>query len=164
MTDPCIPDFKRSQLDVGISGGNGGFTPTQQNIDGWEWDFEEDDHVLFDFVVSNAGPKAIRFAHCQPYTFGPWQVLNSYPVGPGLVNQVVVRSWRANNDSNFFFVSVEQPNGQFTPILGASTGISDASLNPAKTLGRMVWLVPQRVDVQIIAHDTRTRRPSEQSA
>jgi hypothetical protein len=153
--DPCIPDFKRSKLDVGFQGAVGGFTTWKKDVDGWEFNFEEDDHVLFDIVISNTGPKTVQLAHCQPYTTGPWQVLHQYQVASGQKSLTVVRNWRVNNDSNFFFMEIEQPGGGFLPILGSSTGVSDASLNPAKTIGRMAWLVPQKVDIQIIAHDTR---------
>ena len=152
--DPCIPNFKRSKKDVGTAVG-GHLSGVISDVDGWEYNFEEDNKVLFEFVVSNPGPKRVSLAWCQPFTTGPWQILGSYPVDPGQ-NKTVVKGLRAENDSNFFFLEIASDGGGFVPVKGGTTFDCNANLNPQKTLSIMDWLKPQKVHVEIRARDTRS--------
>lgn len=151
--DPCLHDLKPSQLRVGIDDGFGHLTnifPTS----GWEMNFEEDDHVLFSYFVTNSGPKPVRVAHCKPFTTGPWQIIDHFPPVANVANHLLRQDWRADNDSNYFFVEIETTGSIFSPMDG-NPPQSTAKLNGQKTVVQMEWHHPQHVTVEVRARDTR---------
>jgi hypothetical protein len=155
--DPCLADLKRSKLTVGTDDNKGHLIAPIFEVTGWEMNFEEDDKVLFEFRISNQGPKKVRAVHCQPFTFGSWKILKRYPVG-GSVEQVsdkvIGGGFRANNDSNFFFIEINSTGNTWVPMSGIA-GDSTAGLS-SSVRGTMEWHKEQKVVFEIRAKDTRS--------
>ena len=153
--DACLHDLKKSNLTVGTQG-PGGHLNNRFQITSWEMNFEEDDKVLFDvFVSNNSGAKRVRAVHCQPFALGNWKVRTEFSaVDPGKQNVQVMSKWRADNDSNFFFIEIETTPGHFD-VMDPGAGSTNANMNPQLTICHMEWHGPQQVVVEVRATDTR---------
>jgi hypothetical protein len=142
--DSFVKDVKLQRKDVGHEVGNH-LNVDLRNVYGWEMNVEEDDHTLFDFIITNKGPAEVRVVHCQPYTFGPWKILERLgPVGVGSGKEIK-HSWRCCNDSNFFFIEINA-GGNWTPV--DSRGSVGRTQNGNKS-AYMEWAQPQPVAIEI---------------
>ena len=152
--DPCLNDLKRSTLTVGTN--RDGHLFDLFNVTGWEMNLEEDDKVLFDFVITNNGPKKVRAVHCQPFALGNWQVFQRFPDVGNVSGQVFPQHFRANNDSNFFFIEINTSGNNFVPMAASNDGDSSAHTDQALTVAHMEWHHPQEVHFEVRAKDTRS--------
>lgn len=143
--DPFLKDLRKERLSVGhrISGGG---LQREFDVTGWELNIEEDDHTLFDFIVTNNGPKSVRLAHCQPFTFGPWEIIERFPSVGAVSGKEVKHSWRCCNDSNFFFIEINTSGNTWTPIdVGNGSGI----ISSGNKVVHIEWHQPQEVHFEI---------------
>jgi hypothetical protein len=143
--DPFLKDLKRERKSVGHQIPGGGLSP-DFDVTGWELNVEEDDHTLFDFIITNSGPKNVRLAHCQPFTFGPWEIIERLPAVGVVSGKEIKHSWRCCNDSNFFFIEINSTGTTWTPVdIGNGSGV----ISSDNRVLHIEWHQPQEVHFEI---------------
>src|SRR5712692_10094475 len=103
--DPLVRDLKRSGLIiVPATALCLHLQSDERNITGWEFNLEEDDFALFEFKITNRGPKKVRAVHCQPRCSDPvrrtesWRVFQQFDPVDTISGQVLKpNNWRACN-------------------------------------------------------------------
>jgi hypothetical protein len=145
VDDPFLKDLRKERRGVGHAIPGVKLQP-EFDVTGWQLNIEEDDHTLFDFVITNYGPKDVRVAHCQPFTTGPWVILERLSVGGVVINKEIKHRWRCCNASNFFFIEINTSGSIWTPI-GAEN--SKGALSDRKEVAHIAWFEPQEVRFEI---------------
>ena len=165
LNDPCMNNVRAETIAfIGDAGPGGGLTGVNRNVPVCEMNLEEDDEVLFHFVVTNTGSNPVVVFHCQPWaansfvrreSFGPFATVNNFLFFKGGTAPL---GWRADNDSNAFY-AVVNVGGAWQRMAGPN----QVRLSGDAKVAHMEWQHPQGggvVRFEVRAVDTRGLRLS----
>jgi len=124
----------------------------ERRVIGWECNLEEDDNVLFKFVITNHGPNKVRAVHCQPLCSGVWRVLQQFDEVAVVSGKVLKSNWRACNDSNFFFIEINSTGNEWVPMSADNDHLSEARTDTEDKTAHMEWHSPQEVHFEVQGH------------
>ena len=141
---PLVRKLERSRKTVGTPIPRGRLR-TDFTVWGWHVELEEDDDVIWRLLATNPGPLPARAVYCKPFTTGPWQIVERFPVPAGS-SAIQLKEWRADNEDHFFFFEVRRREG-WRPINAAAA--QHAWRDPTNRVAHMEWHQPQELRLEV---------------